>query len=80
MPEVVEAYEIMRKVAGNIDQMKKNLEQKSRVKQLSGILDGWLGPGKPIKKHFCPMRRSIKCETVFRTNCSWRSSSRGHFD
>lgn len=35
----------MKDVAKNIDQVKKNLEQQSRVKELSGILDGWLGPG-----------------------------------
>lgn len=34
----------MRKVAKHIDQVKKTLEQQSRVKELSGILDGWLGP------------------------------------
>lgn len=36
----------MKDVARNIDQVKKQLEQLSRVKELSGILDGWLGPGK----------------------------------
>ncbi len=34
----------MKGVARNIDQVKKNLEQKNRVKELSGILDGWMGP------------------------------------
>ena len=43
-PEVKEAHEMMRAVARNIDQVKKKLEQKNRVKELSGILDGWLGP------------------------------------
>lgn len=43
--EVIEAYEIMREVARHIDQVKKKLEQQTRVKELSGILDGWLGPG-----------------------------------
>lgn len=43
--EVVQAYEIMREVARHIDQVKKKLEQQTRVKELSGILDGWLGPG-----------------------------------
>ncbi|GAB0100603.1 Dbl homology (DH) domain [Sergentomyia squamirostris] len=42
--EVAQAYELMREVASNIDQVKRNLEQQSRVKELSGILDGWLGP------------------------------------
>ncbi|XP_030383548.1 uncharacterized protein LOC115631050 [Scaptodrosophila lebanonensis] len=42
--EVSEAYSIMRQVAHNIDQVKRNQEQQSRVKELSGILDGWLGP------------------------------------
>ncbi|XP_055704306.1 uncharacterized protein LOC129802469 isoform X3 [Phlebotomus papatasi] len=42
--EVAQAHELMREVARNIDQVKKNLEQQSRVKELSGILDGWLGP------------------------------------
>lgn len=37
---------IMRQVAHNIDQVKRKQEQQSRVKELSGILDGWLGPGK----------------------------------
>lgn len=35
----------MRQVAHNIDQVKRKQEQQSRVKELSGILDGWLGPG-----------------------------------
>lgn len=39
------AHLLMKDVAKNIDQVKKNLEQQSRVKELSGILDGWLGPG-----------------------------------
>lgn len=43
-PEVKEAHEMMKDVARNIDQVKKKLEQKNRVKELSGILDGWLGP------------------------------------
>lgn len=34
----------MRNVAQHIDQVKRNLEQQSRVRELSGILDGWLGP------------------------------------
>lgn len=34
----------MKDVARHIDQVKKNLEQKNRVKELSGILDGWMGP------------------------------------
>lgn len=34
----------MKDVAHYIDQVKKSLEQQSRVKELSGILDGWLGP------------------------------------
>ncbi|KNC33551.1 hypothetical protein FF38_03857, partial [Lucilia cuprina] len=42
--EVMQAYEIMRQVARNIDQVKRKLEQQTRVKELSGILDGWLGP------------------------------------
>lgn len=45
MTEVAEAHLLMKDVAKNIDQVKKNLEQQSRVKELSGILDGWLGPG-----------------------------------
>ncbi|CRL06889.1 CLUMA_CG019434, isoform A [Clunio marinus] len=44
LPEVKEAHEMMKDVARNIDQVKKKLEQKNRVKELSGILDGWLGP------------------------------------
>lgn len=43
--EVEEAHQQMLKVARDIDQMKKALEQKGRVRQLCGILDGWLGPG-----------------------------------
>lgn len=43
-PEVQKAHEMMKDVAYNIDQVKKKLEQKNRVKELSGILDGWLGP------------------------------------
>ncbi|XP_073844698.1 uncharacterized protein isoform X2 [Musca autumnalis] len=42
--EVMQAYEIMRQVARNIDQVKRKLEQQTRVKELSGILDGWMGP------------------------------------
>lgn len=41
----MQAYEIMRQVARNIDQVKRKLEQQTRVKELSGILDGWMGPG-----------------------------------
>lgn len=41
---MAQAHELMKNVARNIDQVKKNLEQLSRVKELSGILDGWLGP------------------------------------
>ncbi|KAG5678381.1 hypothetical protein PVAND_008061 [Polypedilum vanderplanki] len=44
LPEVKEAHEMMKDVARNIDQVKKKLEQKNRVKELSGVLDGWLGP------------------------------------
>lgn len=46
------AHAIMKAVARNIDQVKKNLEQQSRVKELSGVLDGWLGPGKTFKINF----------------------------
>ncbi|XP_064541418.1 myosin-M heavy chain isoform X2 [Drosophila montana] len=42
--EVAEAYAIMRQVAHHIDQVKRQQEQQSRVKELSGILDGWMGP------------------------------------
>lgn len=45
---MVQAYEIMRQVARHIDQVKKKLEQQTRVRELSGILDGWLGPGKML--------------------------------
>lgn len=34
----------MREVGRHIDQVKRGLEQLSRVKELSGIVDGWLGP------------------------------------
>ncbi|XP_017053844.1 uncharacterized protein LOC108096611 [Drosophila ficusphila] len=44
LKEVAEAHVIMRQVAHNIDQVKRKQEQQSRVKELSGILDGWLGP------------------------------------
>ena len=44
VPEVKEAHGKMKDVARNIDQVKRKLEQKNRVKELSGILDGWLGP------------------------------------
>lgn len=47
--EVYQAHQLMRTVAGNIDQVKRNMEQLSRVKELSGILDGWLGPGECAK-------------------------------
>ncbi|XP_037910688.1 uncharacterized protein LOC119651261 [Hermetia illucens] len=42
--EVLQAHAIMREVARNIDQVKKKLEEKSRVKEVENILDGWLGP------------------------------------
>lgn len=42
--DIARAHEIMQEVAANIDQVKWKLEQKSRVKELSGILDGWMGP------------------------------------
>lgn len=42
--EVSVAHDLMKSVARNIDQVKRNLEQQNRVKELSGILDGWLGP------------------------------------
>lgn len=45
-----EAYQKMRRVARDIDQMKRALEQKGRVRELCGILDGWLGPGKSRDK------------------------------
>lgn len=45
MPTVDEAHKEMLTVARDIDQMKKRLEQKGRVKQLCGIMDGWMGPG-----------------------------------
>lgn len=41
---VSEAHVLMKEVGRNIDQVKRNREQLSRVKELSGILDGWLGP------------------------------------
>ncbi|XP_016984895.1 uncharacterized protein LOC108048631 isoform X2 [Drosophila rhopaloa] len=44
LKEVAEAHVIMRQVAYHIDQVKRKQEQQSRVKELSGILDGWLGP------------------------------------
>lgn len=44
VPEAAQAHELMKNVARNIDQVKRSLEQQSRVKELSGILDGWLGP------------------------------------
>lgn len=34
----------MKKVAFNINQVKRHIEQENRVKELCGILDGWLGP------------------------------------
>lgn len=42
--QVSHAHELMKSVAHNIDQVKKKLEQQSRVKELAGIVDGWLGP------------------------------------
>ncbi|XP_055601732.1 uncharacterized protein LOC129750738 isoform X2 [Uranotaenia lowii] len=42
--QVAHAHDLMKNVAHSIDQVKKKLEQQSRVKELSGILDGWLGP------------------------------------
>uniref|UniRef100_A0A1Q3G2Y5 Uncharacterized protein n=1 Tax=Culex tarsalis TaxID=7177 RepID=A0A1Q3G2Y5_CULTA len=42
--QVALAHELMKNVAHNIDQVKKKLEQQSRVKELAGIVDGWLGP------------------------------------
>ncbi|XP_062540574.1 uncharacterized protein LOC134208733 isoform X2 [Armigeres subalbatus] len=42
--QVAHAHELMKSVAHNIDQVKKKLEQQSRVKELAGIVDGWLGP------------------------------------
>ncbi|XP_058125792.1 uncharacterized protein LOC131294793 [Anopheles ziemanni] len=42
--QVALAHELMKKVAQNIDQMKKKLDQQRKVKELAGILDGWLGP------------------------------------
>lgn len=42
---MTQAHVLMKEVGRNIDQVKKNREQLSRVKELSGILDGWLGPG-----------------------------------
>uniref|UniRef100_A0AAG5D6K5 DH domain-containing protein n=1 Tax=Anopheles atroparvus TaxID=41427 RepID=A0AAG5D6K5_ANOAO len=42
--QVALAHELMKKVAQNIDQMKKKLDQQRLVKELAGILDGWLGP------------------------------------
>lgn len=42
--QVALAHELMKKVAQNIDQMKRKLDQQRKVKELAGILDGWLGP------------------------------------
>ncbi|KXJ81481.1 hypothetical protein RP20_CCG019585 [Aedes albopictus] len=42
--QVAHAHELMKSGAHNIDQVKKKLEQQSRVKELAGIVDGWLGP------------------------------------
>lgn len=51
----------MKDVAKNIDQVKKNLEQQSRVKELSGILDGWLGPGMSMNcRNICQWKRKLK--------------------
>lgn len=41
---VQQAHVLMKEVGRNIDQVKRHREQTSRVKELSGILDGWLGP------------------------------------
>ncbi|XP_035904630.1 uncharacterized protein LOC118508898 isoform X2 [Anopheles stephensi] len=42
--QVALAHELMKKVAHNIDQVKTKLDQARLVKELAGILDGWLGP------------------------------------
>ncbi|XP_052873855.1 uncharacterized protein LOC128279175 [Anopheles cruzii] len=42
--QVVLAYELMKQVAHNIDQVKTKLDQHRLVKELAGVLDGWLGP------------------------------------
>ncbi|XP_035790940.1 uncharacterized protein LOC118466113 isoform X2 [Anopheles albimanus] len=41
---VVIAFELMKQVAHNIDQVKTKLDQHRLVKELAGVLDGWLGP------------------------------------
>lgn len=60
---MAEAHLLMKDVAKNIDQVKKNLEQQSRVKELSGILDGWLGPGMIIPLVY--IKRLIKEINIF---------------
>lgn len=66
MIEVAEAHLLMKDVAKNIDQVKRNLEQQSRVKELSGILDGWLGPGKAI--HFPVYSNLANVKQIFSQN------------
>uniref|UniRef100_A0A182P9Z2 DH domain-containing protein n=1 Tax=Anopheles epiroticus TaxID=199890 RepID=A0A182P9Z2_9DIPT len=42
--QVALAHELMKKVAHNIDQVQTKLDKARFVKELVGILDGWLGP------------------------------------
>jgi len=79
---VVEAHVIMRQVAHNIDQVKRKQEQQSRVKELSGILDGWLGPGK-CGSHlslFLATKTKPFPLTIYRAHCSGRAAPRGPAD
>lgn len=57
----------MKEVARNIDQVKRNREQLSRVKELSGILDGWLGPALTVLGELIldgPLMENSKPRTV----------------
>lgn len=83
--EVMQAYEIMRQVARNIDQVKRKLEQQTRVKELSGILDGWLGPG-TVANIFITKKKKpknnfkFKNSFFYRTHRFGRITFGGHFN
>lgn len=42
--DVANAHDLMKNLAGHINQVKREIDQKNRVTKLMDILDGWLGP------------------------------------
>ncbi|XP_026482657.1 pleckstrin homology domain-containing family G member 1-like, partial [Ctenocephalides felis] len=50
---IEKASKLMTDVAHHIDEVKRHLEQQSRVQELEGSLDGWLGPSLTVLGELC---------------------------